>query len=59
MKHLSHFIGVLLNKTSPRAKEHGLCIVLVQTTRTPGDIVLTAESDGLKPCTIKLNSHSI
>jgi len=49
---------VLLDKTSPRAKEHGLCMVLVQTTRTPGDIVLTAESDGLKPCTIKLNSHS-
>ena len=58
MKHHSHFFGVLLDKTSPRAKDHGLCMVLVQTTRTPGYIVLTAESDGLKPCTIKLNSHS-
>jgi hypothetical protein len=58
VKHHSHFFGVLLDKTSPRAKEHGLCMVLVQTTRTPGDIVLTAESDGLKSCTIKLNSHS-
>jgi hypothetical protein len=58
VKHHSHFFGVLLDKTSPRAKDHGLCMVLVQTTRTPGYIVLTAESDGLKPCTIKLNSHS-
>jgi len=58
VKHHSHFFGVLLDKTSPRAKDHGLCMVLVQTTRTPGAIILTAESDGLKPCTIKLNSHS-
>ena len=38
------------------AKEHGLCMVLVQTTRTPGDIVLTAESDGLKRAMITLKS---
>ena len=45
-------------KASQRSAFNGLCMVLVQTTRTPGEIVLTAESDGLKPCTIKLNSHS-
>lgn len=56
MKHHSHFFGVLLDKTSPRAKDHGLCMVLVQTTRTPGYIVLTAESDGLKPTGITLKS---
>ncbi len=45
-------------KASQISAFNGLCMVLVQTTRTPGDIVLTAESDGLKPCTIKLKSHS-
>jgi beta-galactosidase len=45
-------------KASQRSAFNGLCMVLVQTTRTPGEIVLTAESDGLKSCTIKLNSHS-
>jgi hypothetical protein len=38
------------------AKEHGLCMVLVQTTRTGGDIVLTAESDGLKQAMMTLKS---
>jgi beta-galactosidase len=45
-------------KASQISAFNGLCMVLVQTTRTPGDIVLTAESDGLKPCAIKLKSHS-
>jgi beta-galactosidase len=43
-------------KASQRSAFNGLCMVLVQTTRTPGDIVLTAESDGLKPITVQLNS---
>jgi beta-galactosidase len=44
------------DKAAQRSAFNGLCMVLVQTTRTPGDIVLTAESDGLKPVTIKLYS---
>ena len=43
-------------KAAQRSAFNGLCMVLVQTTRTPGDIILTAESDGLKPTTIKLKS---
>jgi len=43
-------------KASQISAFNGLCMVLVQTTRTPGDIVLTAESDGLKPSKITLNS---
>jgi len=43
-------------KASQRSAFNGLCMVLVQTTRTPGDIVLTAISDGLKPTTITLKS---
>ncbi len=38
------------------AKEHGLCMVLVQTTCTPGDVLLTAESDGLRRAMITLKS---
>ena len=44
------------DKASQRSAFHGLCMVLVQTTGTPGEIVLTAESDGLKPCAISLMS---
>jgi beta-galactosidase len=43
-------------KASQRSVFNGLCMVLVQTTRTPGDIVLTAESDGLKPAAVTLKS---
>jgi beta-galactosidase len=43
-------------KASQISAFNGLCMVLVQTTRTPGDIVLTAESDGLKPTGITLKS---
>ena len=43
-------------KASQRSAFNGLCMVLVQSTRTPGEIMLTAESEGLKPTTIKLKS---
>ena len=43
-------------KASQRSAFNGLCMVLVQTMRTPGDIVLAAESDGLQRATITLNS---
>jgi len=43
-------------KASQRSAFNGLCMVLVQTTRTSGNIILTAESDGLKPTTITLRS---
>lgn len=45
------------DKASQRSAFNGLCMVLVQTTRTPGDILLTAESDGLKPTSITLKSN--
>jgi beta-galactosidase len=44
------------DKATQRSAFNGLCMVLVQTTPTGGDIVLTAESDGLKPTAITLNS---
>jgi len=45
------------DKASQRSAFHGLCMVLVQTTGTAGEIVLTAESDGLKPTAITLKSN--
>jgi beta-galactosidase len=45
-------------KASQRSAFNGLCMVLVQTTRTAGEILLAAESDGLKPATIMLKSNS-
>jgi beta-galactosidase len=44
------------DKANQRSAFHGLCMVLVQTTGEPGEIVLTAQSDGLKPTSITLNS---
>ncbi len=44
------------DKDNQRSAFHGLCMVLVQTTGEPGEIVLTAQSDGLKPASITLNS---
>jgi beta-galactosidase len=44
-------------KASQSSTFNGLCMVLVQTTRMPGDIMLAAESDGLKPITITLKSN--
>ena len=44
------------DKATQRSAFNGLCMVLVQTTRTGGDIVLTAESDGLKRAMMTLKS---
>lgn len=44
-------------KGTQRSAFNGLCMVLVQTTRTPGDITLTAESDGLQPTSVSLKSN--
>jgi beta-galactosidase len=44
------------DKATQRSAFNGLCMVLLQTTRAPGDIILTAESNGLKTSAITLNS---
>jgi beta-galactosidase len=44
------------DKGSERAAFHGLCMVLVQTTREAGEIVLKAESDGLKSVSVALRT---
>lgn len=44
-------------KGTQRSAFNGLCMVLVQTTRTPGDITLTAESDGLQATSVSLKSE--
>jgi beta-galactosidase len=45
------------DKASQRSAFNGLCMVLVQTSRQTGDIVLTAESDGLKTVSAVLKSE--
>lgn len=45
------------DKASERSLFNGLAQVLVQVTHDAGDITLTAESDGLQPCTLKLSSQ--
>jgi beta-galactosidase len=47
------------DKASQRSAFNGLCMVLVQTTREPGEIILTAQSDGLKPTSITLKSLKV
>ena len=43
-------------KASKRSAFNGLCMVLVQTTDEAGEIVLTAESEGLTPISVTLKS---
>jgi beta-galactosidase len=38
---------------------NGLAQVIVQTTKEPGEIILTATSPGLQPATIKLQSNKV
>ena len=45
------------DKASDRSLFNGLAQALVQVTHDAGDITLTAESDGLQPCTLKLSSQ--
>ncbi len=44
------------DKASQRSAFHGLCMVLVQATGTPGSIKLTATSPGLKPMSLTFKS---
>jgi beta-galactosidase len=45
------------DKASQRSAFNGLAQVLVQTTRKPGGIKLTAEADGLRPVTVALSAE--
>jgi beta-galactosidase len=48
------------DKASARSAFHGLCMVLVQTLKEEaGRIVLTVESDGLKPASVRLKSSEL
>ena len=41
-------------KASYRKAFHGLCLAIVQSTESPGEIVLQASGEGLKGATIKI-----
>ena len=45
------------DKASQRSAFHGYCMVLVQTTREAGEIVLKAESEGLAPVSVTITSE--
>ncbi|MGA3171682.1 MAG: beta-galactosidase GalA [Chthoniobacteraceae bacterium] len=45
------------DKASRRSAFNGLCQVLLQTTRTPGEISLQAESQGLKTAAVVLDAE--
>jgi beta-galactosidase len=40
-------------KSNRRRSFHGLCLAIVQSTRRPGEIQITASSTGLKPHDVK------
>ncbi len=42
-----------------RSLFNGLAQVIVQSTREPGEITLTASSPGLSPCVLKLNTQPV
>lgn len=42
------------DKSDTRRAFHGLCMVLVQAGAEPGEVVLRAEAEGLKPATLRL-----
>jgi beta-galactosidase len=44
------------DKASRRRAFHGLCMAIVQTTRTPGEIVIEAGAPGLAPARLRLPS---
>jgi beta-galactosidase len=44
------------DKASQRSAFNGYCLVIVQATDRAGKITLTAESPGLKPATVNIES---